>query len=298
MIIQHNPPNSAMINGIEIAYDSFGVPRRNPILLIAGLGNQMISWPQKFCEQLAAYGYWVIRFDNRDAGLSSRFDADSVPNLFILVWQYICGTAMSVPYRLEDMADDTVGLLAHLGLESAHVVGGSLGSMIAKMCAIKHAQRVKTLTVYMSAVYKPMLAPPHPKALILFQSSPPDRDEYIEHTVKVKWALRGGGFEFDEAKVREQARKLYERSPNVPGTDRQMAALLASLRHLRQALPKIQAPTLVIHGRKDPLVPVRHALYAAQTISKSRLEIIDGLGHELPEAVWIRVIEAIVRHIT
>ncbi len=297
MTSQHNPPNAATINGIEIVYDSFGVPGSTPILLIAGLGNQMISWPQKFCEQLAAYGYWVIRFDNRDAGLSSRFDADSVPNLFILVWQYICRTAMSVPYRLEDMADDTVGLLDHLGLESAHVVGGSLGSMIANMCAIRHAQRVKTLTVYMSAIYKPMLAPPHPKALSLFKSSPQARDAYIEHIVKVKRALSGGGFEFDEANVREQARKLYERSPNVPGSDRQMAALLASLSYLRQALPEIQVPTLVIHGRKDPLVPVRHALYAAQTIPKSRLEIIDGLGHELPEAAWTRVIEAIVRHI-
>lgn len=257
----------------------------------------MISWPQKFCEQLAEHGYWVIRFDNRDAGLSSRLDTYSVPNLFTLVWKYICGTALPVPYTLEDMADDTIGLLDHLGLESAHIVGGSLGGLIAEMCALKHAQCIKTLTVYMSAADNPMLAPPRPKALMLFKSSPQNRDEYIEQEVKVKRALRGGGFEFDEAHVREQARKLHERSRDLPGTDRQMAALMASFRNLRQALPEIQIPTLVIHGSKDPLIPVRHALHAAQAIPQARLDIIDGLGHELPVAVWPRVIEAIARHV-
>lgn len=297
MTIQYNPPNSAKINDIEIVYDSFGLPSENPVLLIAGLGDQMISWPQKFCEQLASQGCWVIRFDNRDAGLSSRFDTYSVPNLFTLVWHYLFGNTLSVPYTLEDMADDAIGLLTHLGLASAHIVGGSLGGMIAEMCAIKHEQRLKTLTVYMSAAHNPIFAPPRPKALILFKPSPENRDEYIEQAVKVKRALSGGSFELVEADIREQASKLYDRSRDLPGTNRQMAALLASFRNLKQALPTIHVPTLVIHGSKDPLIPVKHAIHAAQAIPKSKLEIIDGLGHELPFTAWSRVIATIVRQI-
>ena len=296
MNVQYNPSDLAKINDINIVYDSFGSPGAKPLVLIAGLGDQLISWPEPFCERLAARGYWVIRFDNRDVGLSTRFNDQPLPTLTSLVWNYLRGNPQSAPYTLADMAQDVLGLLAHLELESAHVVGGSLGGMIAEMCAIHHAQHVRTLTVLMSPASNPWLGLPKPKAIILFKSPPKDRDGYIEHVVKVRRAVRGGGFEFDEAYVRERAGQMYDRSRELPGTNRQMAALLASLRNLRQSLSTINVPTLVIHGNRDPLVPVQHGYHAARVIPKAKRVIIDGMGHEFPAPAWPRVIEAITAH--
>ena len=296
--VQHSDPSCVKVNGIKIVYDSFGLPSASPLLLVAGLGDQMISWPERFCEQLAAEGYRVIRFDNRDAGLSTKFEPATVPNLPTLVWAYIRNKAIQVPYTLEDMANDAVGLLKALGIESAHVVGGSLGGMIAQMVAIRHSQRVKTLTVLMSTTNDSRLSPPRPKALILFKSPPQDRAGYIEHVVRVRRALRGKGFPFDEAHVRKQGGYLYDRSHNSAGTSRQMAAIMASVRRLREKLKSIDVPTLVIHGSADPLIPVKHGIHTAQVIPGAKLLIINGLGHELPPAVWSQVVEAIAHHAT
>jgi pimeloyl-ACP methyl ester carboxylesterase len=296
MNVPYHPPGSANVNDVEIVYDSFGSPGAKPMVLIAGLGDQMISWPRPFCERLAARGYWVIRFDNRDAGLSTRFHDQPLPTLTSLAWNYLRGNPQPAPYTLGDMAKDVVGLLAYLGLESAHIIGGSLGGMIAEMCAIQHAQHVRTLTVVMSPASNQRFRLPKPKTIILFKSPPGDRDGFIEHFVKVKRAARGGGFEFDEAYVRERAGQMYDRSPELPGTNRQLAALLASLRTLNQSLSTIHVPTLVIHGSNDPLVPVQHGYHAARVIPKAKRVIIDGLGHEFPAPAWPRVIEAITLH--
>jgi len=296
MNVQHSALNFANINGIKIAFDSYGSPDSDPILLIAGLGDQLINWPEEFCKQLASLGYWVIRFDNRDAGLTTRFDQYPKPKLAISVWNYIRGYSSKIPYTLEDMAQDAVGLLSHLGLKSAHIMGGSLGGMIAEICAIKHTQYVETLTIFMSMSGNPWLSPPNPKALILFKAPPNTREEYIEHVVKVRYALRGGGFEFDEPHIRKLAGIQYDRSPNLPGSSRQMAAILASIKKLQKEVPFIDVPTLVVHGNRDPLMPVKHAYHTAKVIPKSKLVIIDGLGHELPPTAWTKVIGAITSH--
>ena len=294
--IQHSDPKCVKVNGIKIVYDSFGLPSASPLLLIAGLGDQMISWPERFCEQLATQGYWVIRFDNRDAGLSTKFEQADAPSLLALVWAYVRGKAIQVPYTLEDMAKDSAGLLEALGVESAHVVGGSLGGMIAQMMAIRHSRRVKTLTVLMSTTNDSRLSPPRPRALILFKSAPRDRAGYIEHAARVRRALSGKGFSFDEAYVRKQAGRFYDRNHNSVGASRQMAAIMASIRGLREELKSIDVPTLVVHGSDDPLLPVKHGIHTAQVIPGATLRIIDGLGHELPPAVWAQVVEAILHH--
>lgn len=294
--VQHSDPKCVEVNGIKIVYDSFGLPSASPLLLITGLGNQMISWPERFCEQLAVQGYWVIRFDNRDAGLSTKFEQAHAPSLLALVWAYVRGKAIQVPYTLEDMAKDSAGLLEALGVESAHVVGGCLGGMIAQMMAIRHSRRVKTLTVLMSTTNDSRLSPPRPRALILFKSAPRDRAGYIEHAVRVRRALSGKGFPFDEAHVRKQAGRLYDRDHNSVGASRQMAAIMASIRGLREELKSIDVPTLVVHGSDDPLLPVKHGVHTTQVIPGATLRIIDGLGHELPPAAWAQVVEAILHH--
>lgn len=294
--VQHSDLKCVKVNGIKIVYDSFGLAAASPLLLVAGLGDQMISWPERFCQLLAAQGYWVIRFDNRDAGVSTKFEQADAPSLFASVWAYIRGKAIQVPYTLEDMAQDAAGLLEALGIESAHVVGGSLGGMIAQMMAIRHSRRVKTLTVLMSTTNDPRLSPPRPRALILFKSAPRDRADYIEHATRARRALSGKGFPFDEAHVRRQAGRLYDRNHNSAGTFRQLAAIMASIRGLREELSSIDVPTLVVHGSDDPLLPVKHGVRTAQVIPGATLRIIDGLGHELPPTVWAQVVEAICHH--
>jgi pimeloyl-ACP methyl ester carboxylesterase len=228
--------------------------------------------------------------------LSTKFEQADVPSLLGLIWAYIRGKNVQVPYTLEDMADDAVGLLDALGISSAHVVGGSLGGMIAQMMAIRHSQRVKTLTVLMSTANGSMSSPPRPRALILFKSPPQDRAGYVEHAVRVGRGLRGKGFPFDEAYVRKQAGCLYDRNHNATGASRQLAAIMASARRLKEQSKSIGVPTLVIHGSSDPLIPVRQGIDTARIIPGAELLIINGLGHELPPAAWPQVAEAIAHH--
>lgn len=293
--VLHSEPAVAHVNGIEVVYDTFGDTAAVPMLLIMGLGNQMISWREDFCAQLAARGFWVIRFDNRDAGLSTKFDGAGKPKMLPLVWAFIRGRPLQVPYTLQDMADDAVGLLDVLHISSAHVVGVSLGGMIAQMMAIHHSGRTRTMTSMLSTTTDPRLPKPRPKALILFRSPKGGRDAYIEHGIKVRRAFRGGGFPFDEAAVREHVGRLYDRSHYRAGAARQIAAVLASGSRTEQ-LSSVAVPTLVIHGAADPLVPVQHGVATAQAIPGAELLVIEGLGHELPPQAWPQVIEAIVRH--
>lgn len=294
--VAHSDPVRAEANGIELVYDTFGDRHAPPILLISGLGNQMISWHERFCAQLAARGYWVIRFDNRDAGLSTTFEHMGTPSLLALIWAYLRGKPIEVPYTLDDMSNDAVGLLDELGIESAHVVGGSLGGMIAQMMAIHHPYRLRTLTSMLSSTNDPWLPPPRPTALIVLRSAPQDRAGYLEHKLKVNRALRGGGFPANEAYIQEQAMRLYDRSRPSAGASRQMAAVMASTRSRRKGLRSIPVPTLVIHGSADPLLPIKHGIHTAQVIPKAKLVIIDGLGHELPPSAWPQVVDAIARH--
>jgi len=284
------------VNGIEVVYDAFGERKAPAMLLIMGLANQMTGWRESFCAQLAGRGYWVIRYDNRDTGLSTHFDQVEPPGLPALVWAYLLGRPMKVPYTLSDMSNDAVGLLDALGVESAHIVGVSLGGMIAQMIAIEHPKRVRTLTSMLSSTNEPSLPLPKPKTLILFKATPEDRAGVIERAVKVRRALRGTGFPLDEEEVRERAAQSYDRSHVSGGARRQMAAIMASARRQRTGLRSVRTPTLVIHGEADPLLPVKHGARTAQVIPGAELVVIKGLGHELPEAAWPQIIEAIAGH--
>ncbi len=294
--VPHSEPGRAQANGIEIVYDTFGHPSAPPILLITGLGGQMIGWRDEFCTELAEHGLWVIRFDNRDAGLSTRFDGAEPPPLPVLVWAALRRKPVEVPYTLSDMAADAVGLLDWLQIDAAHVVGISLGGMIAQTMAIEHPSRVRTLTSMLSSTGWLRLPLPRPKARILLVATPRDRAGAIEHSARVYRTLRGSRFPLDEAHVREAAARAYERCSTPGGSARQIAAVVASAG--RQArLASVTAPTLVIHGAEDPVVPLGHGISTAEAIPGASLMVIHGLGHELPPAVWPQVIEAIARHV-
>ena len=294
--VPHSDPASVEANGIESVYDTFGEPSASPMLLVMGLGQQMIFWDEEFCIQLAAQGYRVIRFDNRDVGLSTKFDEAGVPDILALMQAAAQGEAVQAPYLLHDMADDAVGLLNALGIESAHVVGVSMGGMIAQEMAIHHPDRVRTLTSIMSSTGNPDLPPPTPEAMaILVTPAPTDRAGYIESSVQTWRVLNGPVLPLDEDLTRERAGRFFDRGLSPEGMVRQLAAILASGSR-RESLKSVTIPTLVIHGDADPLVPVEGGIDTANSVPGAGLMIIEGMGHDLPPVVEPQVIEAIVRH--
>lgn len=289
-------PSIAKINGIEIAYETFGDPSAFPLLLIMGLGNQMVFWDEEFCTRLAARGYRVIRFDNRDCGLSTWLDNAGVPDIPAMKKLMAQREKARAPYSLRDMSDDAAGLLDVLKIESAHIVGRSIGAMIGQMMAIHHPKRVKTLTSIMSSTSDPGLPPPKPEVLsILLEPEPTDLKGFVDHSVRICRMLTGSEFQIDEDCVREWAHESYSRGLNPDGVARQFAAVIATGSR-KEALKSVTAPTLVIHGDTDPLVPVECGIDTANAIPKARLLIIKGLGHTLVQAVYPQVIDAISRH--
>jgi pimeloyl-ACP methyl ester carboxylesterase len=283
-------------NGIDLAYDTFGARSSEPLVLIMGLAAQMITWDEAFCAQLADRGFWVVRFDNRDIGLSTRLQQFAVPDLASLIKQLLLGEAVVAPYSLRDMATDTVGLMDALGIESAHVVGASMGGAIAQEMAIHYPSRVRTLTSIMSSTGEPGLPPPTAEAIgILVAPTPTDRDAYLARYAQTWRVLRGPGFPLDEVRDAERAAESFDRGLNPPGVARQLAAIVASGSR-RDALGAIRVPTLVIHGDVDPLVPVAGGIATANAIPGAKLMVIKGMGHALPMPMWSQIIEAIVSH--
>ena len=296
--VPHSSLAIAQINGIRIAYDTFGDQGSPPLLLIMGLGGQMINWHEEFCAQLAAEGYWVIRFDNRDVGLSTKFDGAGVPDLDTLTHALVRGQAVDLPYTLRDMANDAVGLLDALGIKSAHILGTSMGGRIAQLIALHNPNRVRTLIPIMSPMGEPGYPPPSPEALaILHEPAPQDRDGYIEYSVRAARALSGPAFPIEEGLVRERAGKAFDRCVNPGGVARQLAALMAA-GGVKKDLGSLNIPTLVIHGSHDPLIPVECAADMASIIPGAQLLIIEGLGHSLADfpRLWPQVIDAVTRH--
>ncbi|HEY69069.1 MAG TPA: alpha/beta fold hydrolase [Anaerolineae bacterium] len=294
--VAHSEPSTAKANGIEIVYDTFGEPIAPALLLIMGLGAQMVSWDEDFCRELAGRDYYVIRFDNRDVGLSTKFDEAGIPNTLALLQAQMQGEPVQAPYTLRDMADDAAGLLDALGIEAAHVVGASMGGMIAQAMAIHHPDRVRTLTSIMSSTGNPDLPPPTAEALeILLKPAPTDRDGYLESAVQSWQVLGGPGFPVDEDRIRTRAGRAFDRGLHPEGTARQMAAVLASGSR-KEALRSVTVPTLVIHGDADPLVPVEGGIDTADAVPGAELLIVEGMGHDLPPALWPRMIDAIARH--
>jgi len=283
----------ARANGLDIEYEAFGTPRDPALLLIMGLGAQMILWDEAFCAQLAGRGHYVVRFDNRDVGGSTKFDDRGVPNVLSAMTAVLSGGTVDAPYTLSDMAADSVGLLDALGIDRAHVVGASMGGMIAQTVAIEHPARVRTLTSIMSTTGNRALPPAKPEAMnVLLAPQPTDRAESIERAVTVFRTIGSPGFPFDEAYVRERATRAYDRGFSPDGTVRQLVAILASGSRT-EALRAVRLPALVIHGADDPLVPLEGGIDTADAIPGAQRLIIDGMGHDLPRALWPRLIDAI-----
>ncbi|MFC1813285.1 alpha/beta fold hydrolase [Thermodesulfobacteriota bacterium] len=290
---QRGKPVLAKANSIEIAYETFGDPDDAAVMLIMGLGYQMIFWDEEFCIQLAGRGFHVIRFDNRDSGLSTWLDHAGVPDIPALKQLMAQRKTAPAPYSLLDMADDAVGLLDALEIESAHIVGRSMGGMIGQMMAIHHSDRVRTLTIMMSSTSAPGLPPPEPEVLsILLEPEPEDREGFVEHSVKIWKVLNGTGFKVDETRVREWADVSYTRGLNPDGISRQFAAIIATGSR-KEALRSVTVPTLVIHGDADPLVPVECGIDIVDTVPGAELLIIKGLGHTLAQEAYPQMIDAI-----
>ena len=290
--IAHSGAKTATVEGIELVYDTFGDREASPLLLIMGLGAQMIAWEESFCRMLAERGFYVIRFDNRDVGLSTKLDRAGLPNMAALLQ----GEAVAVPYRLDDMVADAVGLLDELGIERAHVMGASMGGMIAQIMAIHHPERVRTLICLGTSSQDPALPEPEPEpeAMQMLVTPPPsDREGYLAQAVHHS-RLLNGNLPFDEAHARERAEAAWERGLHPPGTARQLAAILSSEWH--EALSDLTVPTLVIHGEADPLLPLLHGVDIAEKVPGAELIVLDDAGHTFPPALWPPIVEAVAAH--
>jgi pimeloyl-ACP methyl ester carboxylesterase len=275
-------------NGMEIEYETFGDPDGAPLLLIMGLGAQMISWDEEFCGGLAGHGFHVIRYDNRDAGLSTKMESAGEPDLMAALGGY-----PDPAYRLDDLADDAVGVLDGLGIRAAHVVGASMGGFIAQLVAINHPDRVLSLTSIMSGPGgRDAVAPKPEGAEVLMTVPPPTREGRIQQGVWISRVLNGADDPFDEAAVTKRVERAYDRMYYPVGSGRQLVAILAAEGRLER-LSHVEVPTLVIHGLDDVLVPVENGRSVAAAVPGARLLEFEGMGHNLPERVWPQVLDAI-----
>jgi pimeloyl-ACP methyl ester carboxylesterase len=271
--------------GIDIAFERFGDADAPPVLLIMGLGTQMLGWPDGFCEALARRGLHVIRFDNRDVGLSTHMTDALAPD----VGAALRGDTSSASYNLSDMAGDTVGLLDALALRSAHVVGASMGGMIAQTIAINHPDRVRSLTSIMSTTGDPGVGQATQPAMAALLSPPAgSREQAIERTLAIVRVIGSPGFELDEPELRRRTALAYDRSNDPLGVARQLVAIAAS-GDRTAALRRVSLPTLVLHGADDPLVAVTGGQATAGAIAGAELAVFDGMGHDLPRDLWAEI---------
>jgi pimeloyl-ACP methyl ester carboxylesterase len=292
----HQPPQIARANGIELCYEIFGDADAEPMLLIMGLGAQMIQWDDDFCRQLAARGFRVIRFDNRDIGKSSRMTGGKRLTPVELLKLRFLKIPVAAPYTLRDMAQDVTGLMDALHIHQAHLVGVSMGGMIAQEIAISFPQRVRSLTSIMSTTGNPKVPPPTREAAAMLMAPPPaSREEFLARFAQTWKILRAGSFPQDEALDRGRAERTYERGLNPAGVGRQLRAILAAGSR-KQRLRSVKAPTLVIHGTVDPLVHPEGGKDTAASISGAKLLMIEGMGHALPIPMWPQIIDAIDKH--
>ena len=282
-------PQYADANGLKIAYETFGDSGDPPVLLVMGLGTQMIAWPDEFCRSIAARGLFVIRFDNRDVGLSTHLDHLPAPTLRELaLWH------RRPPYTIDDMADDAAGLLDALGIDSAHVVGASLGGFIAQTLAIRHPGRVRSLTLMMTSTGSRFVGYARPALLanLLRRRRRVDRHGAIEATVRTFRVIGSQGYALDEEYLRHLAGRSYDRAYNPSGYLRQFAASVRQPNRTAQ-LRRITVPAVVIHGLNDPLVNSSGGRAIARAIPRARFVGFNGMGHDLPRALWPRFVDEI-----
>jgi proline iminopeptidase len=283
---------------LHIEYESLGDPSHPAIVLIMGLGMQLMAWPDLFCQQLVARGYRVVRFDNRDCGLSGRAPGKKRVNLLLAMAASALGLPVRTPYTLEDMAGDAIGLMDRLGIERAHIVGASMGGMIAQVLAAKFPQRVLSLTSIMSTsgnrkVSKP--TKPARKVLLSRPTNPKDPESVIEYMVNMFGVIGSPGYPSSKEELRSRIGHSVRRAYEPAGTARQLLAIIAS-GDRRKLLHTIAVPTLVIHGADDPLVPIAAGRDTAQNIPGASLLVIEGMGHDFPEALMPRLAQAIADH--
>ena len=283
-------------NGVRLAYDEFGDSTDPAMLLIMGLATQMIAWPESFCEQLAAQGYWVIRYDNRDIGLSEKIENAKPPNVAKLILQSKLRLSVKVPYSLKDMADDSVGLLDALKIDKAHIVGVSMGGMIGQLVTAHAASRVHTFTSIMSTSgdKKIPAAKRHITAAMLRR---PDNSEQavLANKKEVLRLISSPAFPPSEKEMTEKILSSYRRSYYPAGGLRHIAAIIHCGSRVA-ALQTITRPTLVIHGKEDVLVNVEGGIDTARHIRDAKLELIEGMGHDLPKELIPRFVDLIANH--
>ena len=283
----------AKANNIEIEYETFGSASDKPMLLVNGLGSQMINWDEDFIQLLVDRGFYVIRFDNRDVGLSTKCEDAGEPNLMQSMMALQAGQPVESPYSLNDMADDAVGLLDALNIEKAHICGVSMGGMIVQTITIRHPSRVLSLTSIMSTTGNPDLPQASPEVgQALITPVAPERDAVIENAVKVGRMIYGSGFPYDEAKGRKLAGMAFDRCFYPTGFARHLLAIMTH-GNRKPKLGSVKVPTLVIHGSDDPLVLIEGGKDTHDAIPGSELIIIEGMGHSLPPETWTQITDAI-----
>ena len=283
---------TATVGELELCYETFGAATAPPVLLIMGLAAQMLLWDDAFCEQLAARGFRVIRFDNRDIGHSSHLRGQRTPTR----WQLLRRSPKGAAYTLQDMAADSVGLLDALEIDAAHVVGASMGGMIAQLVAIDYPDRVLSLVSIMSTTGNPRVGKPQPKMMMrLMRRARREREAYIADHIDTYRAIGSPAYDFEEEYKRERAARLFDRGIYPAGSARQLGAV-ASAPDRTEDLASVRAPTTVIHGDADPLVDVSGGRATAEAIPGARLVIFPGMGHDLPRALWPDIIDAITEN--
>lgn len=276
---------------IELEYDTFGDKGRPTLMLIMGFGAQMVAWDEEFVKMLADAGHYVVRFDNRDCGLSTKLDGVTVDSDAVVAASLLEQPLPPVPYTLSDMAADTVGLMDHLGVEKAHVLGASMGGMIAQVLAIEHPARVASLISVMSMPGEPETMQSTPEAMTALMSVPPSsRDAYIEHSL-VYQAFQSKKYRDDDLSRRNAARD-FDRSFYPQGAPRQLAAIYASGRRT-EALAALKVPTLVLHGNDDTLISPVAAKRTAEIIPNAQLVMLDDMGHDIPRPLWGQVVDTV-----
>ena len=279
-------------NGIDIAYETMGDPADPTLLLVMGLGAQLISWDDEWCQSLVDRGFHVIRYDNRDVGLSTKVPVDGDVDVATAVMAALGGDASSAPYLLADMAADAIGLLDALDVDQAHVVGASMGGMIAQSVAIAAPERVATPTSIMSTTGDPDVGQPTAEVLpVLLSPAPTEREAYIAHSVEGSRAI-GSPDHFDPERARDVAARGFDRCFYPRGVANQLLAIIASPSR-SDGLRQLDLPALVVHGTDDPLVTPSGGERTAEVIPGAQLLMLEGMGHDLPTYYWAQVIEAI-----
>ncbi len=282
---------SVLANGIRIEYEALGDPARPALLLVEGLGGQMIGWPDQFCHDLVSRGFHVVRFDNRDSGLSTKIEGGPEPDVVAAYF----GDLSSASYTLDDMADDAAGLLDALGIRAAHLVGLSMGGMIAQAFALRHPEKTLSLCSIMSTTGGRDVGQPTPDAMAHLVRPPATTpEECVEAAVASHRMLGSPAYPTGEAEVRAAALRRYERAHCPEGAARQLCAILASGERTDR-LAQVTAPTVVIHGTDDALIQPSGGRATAEAIPGAKLVLVEGMGHDLPPAYWDQIVDAIAK---